>query len=119
MAVTVLVRFAIATTDPEWRQVVLEAASRALFAMMPGSAPSEGCGSPVQGTVVDARTHWPIGGATILVGTERDHGRERPFHPGYVVVSQLVAEGQAIGTIVLGGAAFQVSIAVGRLPDNL
>jgi hypothetical protein len=41
-----------------------------------------------------------------------------PLEGGYVVVSQLVAEGQAIGTIVLGGATFQVSIAVGCLPDN-
>ena len=49
----------------------MEAASRALFAMMPGSAPSDGRGSPVQGSVVDARTHWPIGGAQILVGAER------------------------------------------------
>jgi len=41
-----------------------------------------------------------------------------PLNGGYVVVSQLVAEGQAIGTIVLGGAAFQVSIAVGPIPDE-
>jgi len=41
-----------------------------------------------------------------------------PLDGGYVVVSQLVAEGQAIGTIMLGGAAFQVSIAVGPMPDD-
>jgi hypothetical protein len=41
-----------------------------------------------------------------------------PLEGGYVVVSQLVAEGQAIGTIVMGGATFQVSIAIGCLPDN-
>jgi hypothetical protein len=41
-----------------------------------------------------------------------------PLDGGYVVVSELVAEGQAIGTIMLGGAAFQVSIAVGPMPDE-
>jgi hypothetical protein len=41
-----------------------------------------------------------------------------PLEGGYVVVSQLVAEGRAIGTIVLGGATFQVWIAVRCLPDN-
>ena len=32
-----------------------------------------------------------------------------PMRGGYVVVSQLVAEGQAIGAVVLGGATFQIA----------
>ena len=41
-----------------------------------------------------------------------------PLDGGYVVVSQLVAEGQAIGSIVMGGFIFQVSIALGPLGDD-
>lgn len=41
-----------------------------------------------------------------------------PMQHGYVVVSQLVAEGEAIGTIVLGNVVFQVSIALGTMPEN-
>ena len=37
---------------------------------------------------------------------------------GYVVVSQLVAEGQALGTIVLGGIRFPVSLALGEMPEE-
>jgi hypothetical protein len=41
-----------------------------------------------------------------------------PMQGGYVVVSQLVAEGQALGTIALGGITFQVSLALGEMPDE-
>jgi len=41
-----------------------------------------------------------------------------PMRGGYVVVSQLVAEGQAIGAVVMGGATFQISIAIGSLPGG-
>lgn len=41
-----------------------------------------------------------------------------PIQGGYVTVSQLVAEGAAIGTIFLGGTLFHVSISLGELPDD-
>ena len=41
-----------------------------------------------------------------------------PLDGGYVTISELAAEGRAIGTIVLGGAVFRVSIALGRIPDD-
>ena len=41
-----------------------------------------------------------------------------PLERGYVTVSQLVAEGQAIGSIMLGGSFFYVSIAIGPIPDD-
>jgi hypothetical protein len=41
-----------------------------------------------------------------------------PITGGYVVVSQLVAEGQAVGTIAFGGFIFRVSIAMGKIPPN-
>lgn len=40
-----------------------------------------------------------------------------PMQGGYVVVSQLIAEGQAIGTIVLGGVTLQVSLMLGNMPE--
>lgn len=41
-----------------------------------------------------------------------------PISGGYVVVSQLFAEGQAVGAIAFGGSIFQVSIAPGNIPAN-
>ena len=41
-----------------------------------------------------------------------------PLERGHVTVSQLVAEAQAIGSIMLGGAFFYVSIALGPIPDD-
>lgn len=41
-----------------------------------------------------------------------------PLDFGYVTVSQLLAEGQAIGTITLGGVLFHVSISQGPLPGE-
>ena len=41
-----------------------------------------------------------------------------PLNFGYVTVSQLIAEGQVIGTITLGGVLFHVSISQGSLPDG-
>jgi hypothetical protein len=41
-----------------------------------------------------------------------------PLTHGYVVVSQLLAEGKAIGTVVLGGTLFHVSIAQGAMPNR-
>ena len=41
-----------------------------------------------------------------------------PLQGGYVTVSQLAGEGQAIGTIVLGGALFHVSISLGPMPTD-
>jgi hypothetical protein len=38
-----------------------------------------------------------------------------PVQEGYVTISQLRAEGTAIGTIVLGGTLFHVSISLGRI----
>jgi len=40
-----------------------------------------------------------------------------PLAVGYVTVSQLAAEGSAIGTIVLGGTLFVVSISTGAIPE--
>jgi hypothetical protein len=43
-----------------------------------------------------------------------------PLLGGYVTVSQLVGEGLAIGTIVLGGSLFYVTVSLGSMPkDNL
>ncbi len=41
-----------------------------------------------------------------------------PINGGYVTVSQLMAEGMAIGTITLGGTLFHVSISQGPLPPE-
>ena len=41
-----------------------------------------------------------------------------PIAGGYVTVSGLAAEGQAIGTIILGGALFHVSVSVGPMPGG-
>ncbi len=41
-----------------------------------------------------------------------------PLANGYVTVSQLAAEGQAIGTIMLGGTLFYVSISQGAPPSD-
>jgi len=41
-----------------------------------------------------------------------------PLDFGYVTVSQLLAEGQAIGTITLGGVLFHVSSSQGPLPGE-
>jgi hypothetical protein len=41
-----------------------------------------------------------------------------PTQAGYVTVSQLAAEGQAIGTITLGGTLFYVSISSGPMPPE-
>jgi hypothetical protein len=41
-----------------------------------------------------------------------------PLQGGYVVVSQIVAEGAAIGTIVVGNVTFQVSLALGDMPED-
>jgi hypothetical protein len=39
-----------------------------------------------------------------------------PIQGGYVTVSQLASEGTMIGRIMLGGAAFNVSIGFGAIP---
>jgi hypothetical protein len=41
-----------------------------------------------------------------------------PLQAGYMTVSQLAAEGRAIGTITLVGALFYVSISQGNIPDH-
>lgn len=41
-----------------------------------------------------------------------------PLQEGYVVVSEIVAEGMAIGTVSLGGVLFRVSIAPGPMPEE-
>ncbi len=41
-----------------------------------------------------------------------------PVEYGYVSVSRLANEAGAIGTIVLGGLLFHVSILLGRIPDR-
>jgi hypothetical protein len=41
-----------------------------------------------------------------------------PLQGGYMTVSQLAGEGLAIGTIVLGGALFYVSVSLGPIPEN-
>ncbi len=41
-----------------------------------------------------------------------------PLENGYVTISQLVTEGQAIGTIILGGTLFRVSISMGPMPRS-
>jgi len=41
-----------------------------------------------------------------------------PLDWGYVTVSQLAAEGTAIGTITLGGVLFHVSVSLGDIPRN-
>jgi hypothetical protein len=41
-----------------------------------------------------------------------------PLSGGYVTVSQLAAEGQAIGTIVMGGIVLHVSISRGSLTSD-
>lgn len=41
-----------------------------------------------------------------------------PLNGGYVTVSQLAAEGQAIGTITLGGTLMFVTISQGTLPNH-
>lgn len=41
-----------------------------------------------------------------------------PLDRGYVTVSEVAREGQAIGTIVLGGVLLYVSVSVGPMPEN-
>ncbi len=41
-----------------------------------------------------------------------------PLQGGYVTVSQLAAEGQAIGTVILSGITFRVSISEGPIPKQ-
>lgn len=41
-----------------------------------------------------------------------------PLENGYVTVSQLATEGQAIGTIALGGVTLHVSISIGPMPRD-
>lgn len=41
-----------------------------------------------------------------------------PLQAGYVTVSMLLKEGKAIGTIMLGGTVFYVSISQGVMPKN-
>lgn len=41
-----------------------------------------------------------------------------PLQGGYVTVSQLLTEGQAIGTITLGGVFLHVSISIGSMPSK-
>lgn len=41
-----------------------------------------------------------------------------PLTGGYVTVSQLVTEGQAVGTIVLGGVTLRVSMSLGSIPGD-
>jgi hypothetical protein len=56
-------------------------------------------------------------------GQLRVHGLEKAFGAyrfpidfGYVTVAQMAAEGQAIGTITLGGVLFYVSVSQGPIP---
>jgi hypothetical protein len=50
-------------------------------------------------------------------GLEQALGAYRfPVNLGYVTVSQMAAEGWAIGTITLGGALFHASISQGLMP---
>jgi hypothetical protein len=52
-------------------------------------------------------------------GLEKALGTYRfPVEGGYVTVSQLAAEGSAIGTITLGGALFRVTISRGGMPEQ-
>ena len=55
-------------------------------------------------------------------GQLRVHGLEQalgayrfPINGGYVTVAQLASEGQAIGTITLGGVLFYVSVSQGPI----
>lgn len=41
-----------------------------------------------------------------------------PLQGGYITVSQLTTEGMAVGTIILGGMLFRVSISMGEMPTN-
>lgn len=41
-----------------------------------------------------------------------------PLQGGYVTVSQIATEGLAIGTIILGGTLFHVSISLGQIPNH-
>jgi len=41
-----------------------------------------------------------------------------PLQGGYMTVSQLLTEGQALGTITLGGTLFHVSMSTGPLPNH-
>jgi hypothetical protein len=41
-----------------------------------------------------------------------------PLQGGYVTVSQLASEGLAIGTIILGGTLFHVSMSLGSIPSD-
>jgi hypothetical protein len=56
-------------------------------------------------------------------GQLRVHGLEKalgayrfPIDMGYVTVAQMIAEGQVIGTITLGGVLFYVSVSQGPIP---
>ncbi|MEO6601804.1 MAG: hypothetical protein ABIQ16_18140 [Polyangiaceae bacterium] len=54
-----------------------------------------------------------------VVGLEQAIAALRfPLNFGYVTVSQLAAEGQAIGTIVLGATLFRVSLSLGAMPEG-
>jgi hypothetical protein len=49
-------------------------------------------------------------------GLARAFGAYRfPLQNGYVTVSELVAEGRAIGTIMIGGTMFYVSVSMGPI----
>lgn len=41
-----------------------------------------------------------------------------PLNGGYVTISQLTAEGVAMGTITLGGVLFHVSVSLGPIPND-
>jgi len=41
-----------------------------------------------------------------------------PIQGGYVTVADLVSEGRAVGTIVLGGSTFRVSVSLGTVPER-
>jgi hypothetical protein len=41
-----------------------------------------------------------------------------PLDRGYVTVSQLTGEGSTIGTIIVGGTRFHVSISLGAVPTD-
>jgi hypothetical protein len=41
-----------------------------------------------------------------------------PIQGGYVTIADLAYEGQAVGSIVLGGSTFRVSVSLGTVPEN-
>ena len=40
-----------------------------------------------------------------------------PLDGGYVTISQMVTEGSAIGSIMMGGVSLKVSISLGDIPE--